>query len=134
MARACRRLLALVSALCAPPVHGFVCSAGALRREATSGSLEREAGFTVVGAPLAALTRQHAQRACRAGRLEAAAGEGDGTEGRVYFVMGGPGSGKGTQCAKLVERYGFVHLSAGDLLRQVRDEPSHTAPAARKPI
>jgi len=35
----------------------------------------------------------------------------------VYFVMGGPGSGKGTQCAKLVERYGMVHLSAGDLLR-----------------
>lgn len=38
----------------------------------------------------------------------------------VYFVMGGPGSGKGTQCAKLVERYGMVHLSAGDLLRAVR--------------
>lgn len=35
----------------------------------------------------------------------------------VYFVMGGPGSGKGTQCAKLVEQFGFVHLSAGDLLR-----------------
>jgi len=36
----------------------------------------------------------------------------------VFFVMGGPGSGKGTQCAKLVEQFGFVHLSAGDLLRQ----------------
>jgi len=32
-------------------------------------------------------------------------------------VMGGPGSGKGTQCAKLVEHFGFIHLSAGDLLR-----------------
>lgn len=30
---------------------------------------------------------------------------------------GGPGSGKGTQCAKIVEEYGFTHLSAGDLLR-----------------
>lgn len=29
----------------------------------------------------------------------------------------GPGSGKGTQCAKLVEKHGWVHLSAGDLLR-----------------
>jgi len=38
-------------------------------------------------------------------------------ESAVYFVMGGPGSGKGTQCAKLVEHFGFVHLSAGDLLR-----------------
>lgn len=38
----------------------------------------------------------------------------------VYFIMGGPGSGKGTQCERLVERYGMVHLSAGDLLRSVR--------------
>jgi hypothetical protein len=35
----------------------------------------------------------------------------------IVFVLGGPGSGKGTQCAKLVEKYGFTHLSAGDLLR-----------------
>lgn len=35
----------------------------------------------------------------------------------VVFVLGGPGSGKGTQCANLVREYGFVHLSAGDLLR-----------------
>lgn len=35
----------------------------------------------------------------------------------VIFVLGGPGSGKGTQCGKLVAEKGFVHLSAGDLLR-----------------
>ncbi|XP_021730314.1 UMP-CMP kinase-like isoform X2 [Chenopodium quinoa] len=35
----------------------------------------------------------------------------------VAFVLGGPGSGKGTQCEKIVETYGFTHLSAGDLLR-----------------
>ena len=35
----------------------------------------------------------------------------------VFFVLGGPGAGKGTQCSKLVADYGFVHLSAGDLLR-----------------
>lgn len=35
----------------------------------------------------------------------------------VIFVLGGPGSGKGTQCGKLVEEKGFLHLSAGDLLR-----------------
>jgi UMP-CMP kinase len=38
----------------------------------------------------------------------------------VVFVLGGPGAGKGTMCAKLVEDYGFVHLSAGDLLRAER--------------
>jgi cytidylate kinase len=37
---------------------------------------------------------------------------------KVVFVLGGPGSGKGTQCAKIVEDYGFTHLSAGDLLRE----------------
>ncbi|KAJ3037547.1 bifunctional uridylate/adenylate kinase [Rhizophlyctis rosea] len=35
----------------------------------------------------------------------------------VIFVLGGPGAGKGTQCANLVRDYGFAHLSAGDLLR-----------------
>eukprot|EP00308_Calcidiscus_leptoporus_P021934 CAMPEP_0119355464 /NCGR_PEP_ID=MMETSP1334-20130426/4296_1 /TAXON_ID=127549 /ORGANISM="Calcidiscus leptoporus, Strain RCC1130" /LENGTH=352 /DNA_ID=CAMNT_0007369297 /DNA_START=1 /DNA_END=1059 /DNA_ORIENTATION=+ len=35
----------------------------------------------------------------------------------VVFVLGGPGAGKGTQCAKMVDEYGYVHLSAGDLLR-----------------
>ncbi|KAL1407576.1 bifunctional uridylate/adenylate kinase [Vanrija albida] len=35
----------------------------------------------------------------------------------VVFVLGGPGVGKGTQSALLVEDYGFKHLSAGDLLR-----------------
>ena len=38
----------------------------------------------------------------------------------VYFVLGGPGAGKGTQCAQLVSDFGFVHLSAGDLLREER--------------
>jgi len=35
----------------------------------------------------------------------------------VIFVLGGPGAGKGTQCGRLVEDFGFCHLSAGDLLR-----------------
>lgn len=41
----------------------------------------------------------------------------------VLFVLGGPGAGKGTQCAKLVKDYGFKHLSAGDLLREEQDRP-----------
>ena len=41
----------------------------------------------------------------------------------MIFVLGGPGSGKGTQCAKLVSGYGFTHLSAGDLLRAEQDRP-----------
>ena len=44
-------------------------------------------------------------------------------EALVIFVLGGPGSGKGTQCANLVRDYGFKHLSAGDLLRSEQDRP-----------
>lgn len=35
----------------------------------------------------------------------------------VIFVVGGPGSGKGTQCERIVAKYGYTHLSSGDLLR-----------------
>ncbi|XP_063702023.1 UMP-CMP kinase [Culicoides brevitarsis] len=42
---------------------------------------------------------------------------------KVVFVLGAPGSGKGTQCSKIVEHYGYVHLSAGDLLREERARP-----------
>jgi len=45
----------------------------------------------------------------------------------AFFVLGGPGAGKGTQCAKLVEHYGFTHLSAGDLLRAERKSGSENA-------
>lgn len=42
---------------------------------------------------------------------------------RVVFVLGPPGSGKGTQCAKIVDTFDYVHLSAGDLLRAERNRP-----------
>jgi adenylate kinase len=34
------------------------------------------------------------------------------------ILFGPPGSGKGTQSEKLVEKYGLVHLSTGNLLRE----------------
>ncbi|XP_025203627.1 UMP-CMP kinase [Melanaphis sacchari] len=42
---------------------------------------------------------------------------------QVVFVLGGPGAGKGTQCSNIVSKFGFVHLSAGDLLRAERSKP-----------
>jgi UMP-CMP kinase len=39
---------------------------------------------------------------------------------KVIFVLGGPGSGKGTNCSRIVKEFGYHHLSAGDLLRAER--------------
>ena len=36
------------------------------------------------------------------------------------ILFGPPGSGKGTQSEKIIEKYGLVHLSTGDLLRKER--------------
>lgn len=45
--------------------------------------------------------------------------------GRVFFILGGPGVGKGTQCEILSNAVdsNFIHLSAGDLLRAERNRP-----------
>lgn len=37
--------------------------------------------------------------------------------GAHMCLAGGPGSGKGTQCEKIVQKYSYTHLSTGDLLR-----------------
>jgi len=36
---------------------------------------------------------------------------------KIIWIMGGPGSGRGTQCEKLALKYKYKHLSSGDLLR-----------------
>ena len=38
------------------------------------------------------------------------------------IVLGRQGAGKGTQCARLAERYGVPHISTGDMLRQAVEE------------
>ncbi len=38
------------------------------------------------------------------------------------ILFGPPGSGKGTQSTNLVEKYGLIHLSTGDLLRKEMKE------------
>merc|ERR1711962_267020 len=35
----------------------------------------------------------------------------------IIWIMGGPGSGKGTQCDRICVKYGYTHMSSGDLLR-----------------
>jgi UMP-CMP kinase len=48
---------------------------------------------------------------------------GEPSSPKYIFVIGGPGAGKGTQCSSLVKRYGFSHLSLGDILRAETANP-----------
>jgi len=44
---------------------------------------------------------------------------------RVLFVLGGPGAGKGTQCANICDNFPeWFHISAGDCLRAERKDPT----------
>ncbi|EMD86680.1 hypothetical protein COCHEDRAFT_1023889 [Bipolaris maydis C5] len=43
----------------------------------------------------------------------------EATATTVVFVIGAPGSGKGTLCRRLSDEHGFCHLSIGDTLRRL---------------
>jgi pantothenate kinase-related protein Tda10 len=47
----------------------------------------------------------------------------------IVFVLGGPGSGKGTQCYRISKEYKYTHLSVGDLLRE---EAQRGSPAGQE--
>ncbi|GAH60761.1 unnamed protein product, partial [marine sediment metagenome] len=46
-------------------------------------------------------------------------------------LLGAPGAGKGTQCKRIVDKYGLLHLSSGDILRQQRTEGSELGKKAK---
>lgn len=49
---------------------------------------------------------------------------------KIIFVLGGPASGKGTQCEKMVEEFGYTHISTGDLMRKEMEKVSCTSLAS----
>ncbi|KAL3130280.1 hypothetical protein ABBQ38_008112 [Trebouxia sp. C0009 RCD-2024] len=42
---------------------------------------------------------------------------GEGCKPMRVMISGAPATGKGTQCSRIVDKFGLVHISAGDLLR-----------------
>eukprot|EP00448_Togula_jolla_P003528 CAMPEP_0170612164 /NCGR_PEP_ID=MMETSP0224-20130122/23576_1 /TAXON_ID=285029 /ORGANISM="Togula jolla, Strain CCCM 725" /LENGTH=310 /DNA_ID=CAMNT_0010937647 /DNA_START=51 /DNA_END=983 /DNA_ORIENTATION=+ len=43
---------------------------------------------------------------------------GEVASGSIVVIAGPPAAGKGTQCDKIKDKYGFVHISTGDILRE----------------
>jgi adenylate kinase family enzyme len=54
------------------------------------------------------------------------------SQGLKVIISGAPASGKGTQCEKIVENFGVVHISTGDLLRSEISKGSEIGIEAKK--
>ena len=52
---------------------------------------------------------------------------------KVVILIGVPGSGKGTQAQKLIQEYGYCHISTGDLLRKL-EKDMHADPVERQQL
>ena len=46
-------------------------------------------------------------------------------------LLGAPGAGKGTHCKRIVDRYGVLHLSSGDILRRERAQGTELGKTAQ---
>lgn len=45
---------------------------------------------------------------------------------KIIFFVGPPGCGKGTQARKMAEKFNYLHVSTGDLIRSIAIDPTAT--------
>ena len=76
--------------------------------------LLRDAGRMLLGAHASALTQEQLEAAF----LKLVADEAGAKISRKIIICGAPASGKGTQAAMLVEKYGLAHVNSGMMLQQ----------------
>lgn len=50
--------------------------------------------------------------------------QGEASKTDIIFMIGGPGVGKGTQCAKIIQDFNVEHISVGELLREEQKNPN----------
>lgn len=53
---------------------------------------------------------------------------------KILVLIGAPGSGKGTQAKQIVDKYGYEHVSTGDMLREEISQKSLLGLEAKKAI
>jgi len=73
------------------------------------------AGLTCVAAAIGLGASTRGKRSDK--RIVRQARGGD-AKGALVVIAGPPAAGKGTQCEKIKEKYGYVHISTGDILRE----------------
>lgn len=109
--------------------HAADAAVGGLVQSAAPSAGMSSAPAATAAVGVAAAIGAAALRARRARRSSSAAAScqrarctmqarGGGAAGALVVIAGPPAAGKGTQCEKIKAKYGYVHISTGDILRE----------------